>query len=267
MYKIPEENWGEFLSQGDKGGCWAYALGGIFGLTKQEEIERLHNTLGTILPDGTISSKASPEHVLIRAKEKGYINDYKSINYAYKPRRIQEIMKALEKGIPLYLQIDDADGETHEVRCVGFDEEKAQYLVIDSGRINYSPRTISYKSAESLYSVDLEPENYAKINADFKVETTEVETEINNEPETEIEAEGKKMAFLDVKESDWFYNLVKSCFDKGIVNGKNEIMFAPNDKTTRAETCAMIDRSTNNVKAEILKEVKEMIDKAIANAL
>lgn len=264
MYKIPKENWGAFLSQGDTMWCWAYALGGIFGLTKHEEIARLHDTLGMKRPDGTITGGASPEHVLIRAKEKGYINDYKSIFYAYKPRRIQAIMEALEKGLPLYLQIDDADGETHEVRCIGFDEEKAQYLVVDSGFINYSPKTISYKVAESLFSVDLTPENYAKINADFRVETTEVETEINNEPKTEIETEDKKMAFLDVKESDWFYNDVKSLFDKGIVNGKREDYFGAESFVTRAEISAMINRSTDHTKAEILEEVGKMIDRAIA---
>ena len=248
MYKIPEENWGEFLSQRDTMWCWAYALGGIFGLTKHEEIARLHDTLGMKLPDGTITGGASPEHVLIRAKERGYINDYKNIFYAYKPRRIQEIMKALEKGLPLYLQIDDADGETHEVRCIGFDEEKAQYLVVDSGFINYSPKTISYNVAESLFSVDIQPENYAKINADFKVDTTEVEKD-----ETVIESEKEEikpeeptentMKFSDVKKTDWFYNNVKSLFDKGVVNGEEEDRFGTGHFLTKEEVSVMIDRA------------------------
>lgn len=243
MYKIPKENWGKFLSQGDTMWCWAYALGGIFGLTKHEEIAKLRETLGQRNPDGTILDSASPEHVLKRAKEKGYIKDYKSINYAYKPRRIEEILKALEKGIPLYMQKYDTASKTHEVRVIGFDGEKEQYLVIDSGKINYSPLTISYDVCESLFSVDIQTENYTKINADFRVETTEIETEINNEPETEIEAEDKKMAFLDVKESDWFYNDVKSLFDKGIVNGKREDYFGAESFVTRAEISAMINRA------------------------
>lgn len=253
MYKIPKENWGKFLSQGDTMWCWAYALGGIFGLTKHEEIAKLHDTLGQRNPDGTMPDSASPEFVLKRAKEKGYIKNYKSINYAYKPRRLEEIIKALEKGIPLYMQKYDTASKTHEVRVIGFDEEKEQYLVIDSGKINYSPLTISYDVCESLFSVEITPENYAKINTDFKGITEEIKTEDVN-----------IMNFIDVKETDWFYGVVQSCFDKCIVKGKNETMFAPNDKTTRAETCAMIDRATNYAKAEILKEVREMIDKAIA---
>lgn len=243
MYKIPKENWGEFLSQGDTMWCWAYALGGIFGLTKHEEIAKLHDTLGMERPDGTIADGASPEHVLIKAKEQGYIKDYKLLHYALKERRIQEIMKALEKGLPLYMQKKDNGEKTHQVRVIGFDEEKEQYLVIDSGKIDFSPLSISYDTCISLFSVDLTPENYAKINADFKVETTEIKTEINNEPEKEIEAEGKKMAFLDVKESDWFHNDVESLFDKGIVNGKREDYFGAESFVTRAEACAMINRA------------------------
>ena len=244
MYKIPEKNWGAFLSQGETNWCWAYALGGIFSLTKHEEIAKLHETLGQRNPDGTINDEgASPEFVLKRAKEKGYIKDYKAINYAYRPRRIEEIMKALEQGIPLYMQKKDTKLETHEVRVIGFDEAKARYVVVDSGKINLSPLTVSYDVCESLYSVELTPENYAKINADFNAEATEIETEINNEPETEIEVEPKKMAFLDVKESDWYYEDVKSLFDKGIVNGKRVDYFGAESFVTRAEISAMINRA------------------------
>ena len=259
MYKIPKENWGAFLSQRDTMWCWAYALGGIFGLTKHEEIAKLHDTLGQREPDGTITDSASPEHVLKRAKEKGYIKDYKSINYAYKPRRIQAIIKALEKGIPLYMQKYDTASKTHEVRAIGFDEEKEQYLVIDSGKINYSPLSISYDVCESLFSVEIQPENYAKINADFKGETSIVEEN--------METEANDMKFIDVTKEDWFYDDVEDCFNDSIVNGKTDKLFAPNDNTTRAETCAIINRARAHTKAEILEEVREMIDKAIANAL
>jgi len=243
MYKIPEKNWGAFLSQGDTMWCWAYALGGIFGLTKHEEIAKLHETLGMERPDGTIADGASPEHVLIKAKEQGYIKGYKLLHYALKERRIQEIMKALEKGLPLYMQKKDNGEKTHQVRVIGFDEEKEQYLVIDSGKIDFSPLSISYDTCISLFSVEITPENYTKINENFKEETTEVKTEINNEPETENATEPKKMPFFDIHENDWYYDAVKSCYDKGIVNGKKEDFFDATAVVTRAEACAMIDRA------------------------
>ena len=263
MYKIPEKNWGEFLSQGETNWCWAYALGGIFSLTKHDEIAKLHETLGQRNPDGTINDEgASPEFVLKRAKEKGYIKDYKAINYAYRPRRIEEIIKALEQGIPLYMQKKDTKLETHEVRVIGFDEAKARYVVVDSGKINLSPLTVSYDVCESLYSVELTPENYAKINADFKVDTTdvkteievvepekeEIKTEINNEPETEIEAEPKKMPFFDVKEKDWFYDDVKLCYEEGVIKGKTDEFFDATGFVTRAELCAVIARHIRDSK-------------------
>lgn len=247
MYKIPEENWGEFLSQGDTMWCWAYALGGIFGLTKHEEIARLHEVLGQKNPDGTINDGAGSIGVFERAKEMGYVNDYKNIHYALKERRIQEIMKALEKGLPLFMSKKDSSANDHAVRVIGFDESKKQYIVIDSGKINYSPLAISFDVSKDLYSVDIQPENYAKINADFRVEATEVKKEdIFIEPEKEEvkteETAVKSMNFTDVYKNDWFHDDLELCVDKGILNGKTETTFAPKDNVTRDELSAVLAR-------------------------
>lgn len=252
MYTIPEEKWGEFLSQGDKNWCWAYALGGIFGLTKHEEIARLHETLGYKYEDGTTADWGSTEHVLKRAKEYGYISGYKNLLYAKKERRIQEILKALkEGGIPLTVGRRHAGNDNHEIRAIGVDEKTGDLLVVDSSLIKQSPRTLPYEGCISVFSVDISPENYAKINADFKGETIiEPEKDEIKIEETEVNT----MGFVDVKEQDWFYNVVKSCFDKGIINGKDEKRFAPNDTITRAEICAMIDRSMAYVIGQLKKD-------------
>ena len=248
MYKIPEEKWGKFLSQGDTNWCWAYALGGIFGLTKHEEIARLHDTLGMILPDGTINDGASPIQVLTKAKEYGYISDYKSLLYAYKPRRIQEVLTALkEGGIPLFACRKHAGDQTHAIRVIGFDENEEDYLVVDSSLINHSPRTVPYDGCITLFSVEITPENYAKINADFKVDTTDVKPDVEvvepEKDEVKTEETGvKNMNFIDVKKDDWFHDYVEFCFDRGIINGKAETTFAPNDYLTRAEFCAALTR-------------------------
>ena len=41
--------------------------------------------------------------------------------------------------------------------------------------------------------------------------------------------------FSDVKESDWFYNDVKTAYETGLINGKSETAYAPNDNMTYAE--------------------------------
>ncbi|MBR5543484.1 MAG: S-layer homology domain-containing protein [Oscillospiraceae bacterium] len=43
------------------------------------------------------------------------------------------------------------------------------------------------------------------------------------------------LSFADVKESDWFYNDVKNAVEMGLVNGKSETRYAPNDNLTYAE--------------------------------
>ena len=41
--------------------------------------------------------------------------------------------------------------------------------------------------------------------------------------------------FTDVKESDWFYNDVKNAVEMGLINGKSETEYKPNDNLTYAE--------------------------------
>ena len=41
--------------------------------------------------------------------------------------------------------------------------------------------------------------------------------------------------FTDVKESDWFYKEVKSAVESGLINGKSETIYAPEDNLTYAE--------------------------------
>jgi hypothetical protein len=44
-----------------------------------------------------------------------------------------------------------------------------------------------------------------------------------------------EMNFTDVQESDWFYNDVKTAVESGLVNGKSDTTYAPNDNLTYAE--------------------------------
>lgn len=53
----------------------------------------------------------------------------------------------------------------------------------------------------------------------------------------------KHNVFTDVKESDWFYSYVTTANSLGIINGKENNKFKPNDYITRAEMAAVIVRA------------------------
>lgn len=48
------------------------------------------------------------------------------------------------------------------------------------------------------------------------------------------------MNFADVKTTDWFYEAVNEAYIGGIISGKNDSTFAPNDELTRAETAKIL---------------------------
>ena len=48
--------------------------------------------------------------------------------------------------------------------------------------------------------------------------------------------------FEDVKDSDWFYDHVKYCYDNGLMNGKTATKFDPKANTTRAEFATVLWR-------------------------
>lgn len=64
----------------------------------------------------------------------------------------------------------------------------------------------------------------------------------------------EKMPFFDVKEKDWFYDAVKSCYEKGIINGKTDDFFDTTAYITRAEACAIVDRVITYILGQLPKE-------------
>ena len=61
-----------------------------------------------------------------------------------------------------------------------------------------------------------------------------------------LSAKGKGKSFPDVKSTNWFYNYVSVASSNGIINGKTDGSFKPNDKITREEITAMIYRAFKN---------------------
>lgn len=54
--------------------------------------------------------------------------------------------------------------------------------------------------------------------------------------------ETASVPFSDVPEDAWFYKNILHLYSAGLVNGKTDTEFKPNDYITRAEVCAIIDR-------------------------
>lgn len=61
-----------------------------------------------------------------------------------------------------------------------------------------------------------------------------------------------KNVFLDVSESDWYYNAINTLFEKGIMKGDGST-FKPNEYITREDLCVLIYRCLNN--AEVNKDI------------
>jgi len=69
--------------------------------------------------------------------------------------------------------------------------------------------------------------------------------------------------FNDVAKGHWYYNFVQIAFKHGIIEGKNDTTFAPNDLITRQEMAVMIARTMRAMeKAEVLLplQAKEMLN-------
>lgn len=61
--------------------------------------------------------------------------------------------------------------------------------------------------------------------------------------ETKKEEVVPKLSFVDVKETDWYYEAVKFAFEKGITSGVSETAYAPNNKVTRGQFITMLCRA------------------------
>ena len=70
------------------------------------------------------------------------------------------------------------------------------------------------------------------------------------------------MNFSDVKDGDWFVNVVNAAFEAGIIKGYDDGSFKPNEPISRQEVAVMINRSLNVIgqKPEV-EDVESLIAK------
>ncbi len=58
-----------------------------------------------------------------------------------------------------------------------------------------------------------------------------------------VSSESARVPFSDVHEDEWFYETVAEAYESGIVKGRSDVTFAPDDNVTRAEVAAMLART------------------------
>ena len=76
------------------------------------------------------------------------------------------------------------------------------------------------------------------------------------EPSKEV-----KEVFVDVKPNAWYYDAAMKAYGEGIMEGKGNNKFAPNDLITREEMAVVLNKALKN-EIEIEKQDIKDIDKA-----
>ena len=102
---------------------------------------------------------------------------------------------------------------------------------------------------------------WEKIEEEVPEESEEVE-------ETEETEETETISFLDVKESDWFYEAVSYAVENGLMSGMSEDIFAPNTPLTREMLAVILwNLEGNPTPNEVAPFLDVTSDKYYANAI
>lgn len=110
-----------------------------------------------------------------------------------------------------------------------------EYSTIDLDE--YVPEKEGYKFVGWYADEDLTKkidEVYLTQDTTVYAKWEKIEEEVSEEPEEVEEVEETEtISFLDVKESDWFYEAVSYAVENGLMSGMSEDIFAPNTPLTR----------------------------------
>ena len=139
------------------------------------------------------------------------IKGFAQINTANRDKRIEDIKLALiNTNAPLLCIINADTSASHAICVYGFEGDKFLYQNSYGDKWGNNGRaSISIDSLDHIVC--------------FLDETV-------------------KLPFEDVPEDAWFYKNILHMYAAGLVNGKTDAEFKPNDFMTRAEVCAVLDR-------------------------
>lgn len=136
-----------------------------------------------------------------------------------------------------------------------------EYSTIDLDE--YVPEKEGYKFVGWYADEDLTKkidEVYLTQDTTVYAKWEKIEEEVSEEPdETEEIKEPETISFLDVKESDWFYEAVSYAVENGLMSGMSEDIFAPNTPLTREMLAVVlynVEGQPENTEANAFTDVK-----------
>lgn len=87
------------------------------------------------------------------------------------------------------------------------------------------------------------PESAVTVDADFtRITSVRPPVDEPNEPEEPEEPEGPHLPFIDVTDSDWFYDAVEYAYTNGLMDGVSMTQFSPNSNLTRGMVVTILYR-------------------------
>lgn len=157
-----------------------------------------------------ILNKRADISVLDKEAEKYSLKLWENLSCNNTKDRFEKIKEYLHKyNMPIAGTIKSYKGEKHSVVVIGYEDDYILFLDHTGGS---EIEKLKYTEFSKAYYLDGGIEGV------------------------------KKMPFVDVKETDWFYEAVKYVYDSGIMNGTSENTFSPHKSLTRAEIATIIYR-------------------------
>ena len=145
-----------------------------------------------------------------------------------------------------------------------------EYSTIDLDE--YVPEKEGYKFVGWYADEDLTKkidEVYLTQDTTVYAKWEKIEEEVPEEPEeVEETEETETISFLDVKESDWFYDAVSYAVENGLMSGMSEDIFAPNTPLTREMLAVILwNLEGNPTPNDVTPFLDVTSDKYYANAI
>ena len=141
---------------------------------------------------------------------------------------------------------EDGDNGTVDVDRYATEGERVTIAVSPDDGYDLDQITITGKNGEKIDFVENSDGtiSFTMPSCDVTIVTEFAESD---EPEPEPEP---GLPFVDVHENDWFYDVVRYVYDKGLMTGTSDTEFSPNLTTTRGMIVSILNRLEGGPTAE-----------------
>ena len=141
---------------------------------------------------------------------------------------------------------EDGDNGTVDVNRYATEGERVTIAVSPDGGYDLDQIMITGKNGEKIDFVENSDGTISFMMPSCDV-TIVTEFAESDEPEPEPEP---GLPFIDVHENDWFYDVVRYVYDKGLMTGTSDTEFSPNLTTTRGMIVSILNRLEDGPTAE-----------------